>query len=329
MNWQNKRVLVTGAGGFIGGHLTDRLVREGASVRAFVRNNSQNTIGCLADLSPDVMASVEVIPGSILEPEALESAVRGTDCVFHLAAIISIPYSYLHPRQTYDTNQMGTLNVLNAVNKHSVPRAVITSTSEVYGTALRVPIDEDHPLQGQSPYAASKIAADKVAESYYLSFDTPVAIARPFNTYGPRQSLRAVIPVIITQALGGGEILLGETTSTRDFTFVADTAEGFLRIAACDEALGQPINIGTGQEISILQLAETIAAVVGTECRIKQDPQRIRPDKSEVRRLCAGTELARRVLGWSPGTDLRTGLEATIKWFRGRSDAPTGDQYVI
>ena len=251
MNWNNKKVLVTGAGGFIASHLVERLVGEGAQVRAFVRYNSRNDVGMLRTVSPDVFSQLEIMRGDLRDIEAVRNAVRDSDTVFHLGALIAIPYSYVNPREVIDVNIMGTMNVLMAARDFGVRRVVHTSTSEVYGTAQYVPIDEAHPLQGQSPYSASKIGADKIAESFYRSFDVPVVTLRPFNTYGPRQSTRAVIPTIITQALTQDEVKLGSLEPSRDFTFVTDTANGFLRVAEADNVLGEEINLGNDNTIRI------------------------------------------------------------------------------
>lgn len=314
MNWQGKTVLVTGAGGFIGSHLTERLVREGAQVRAFVRYNSRNDPGLLRQLPPETYRALELVSGDLRDSEAMRAALRGIDIVFHLGALIAIPYSYLHPREVIDTNIMGTLNVLMAARDLGTARVVHTSTSEVYGTAQVVPIDERHPLQGQSPYAASKIGADKIAESFYRSFGVPVATLRPFNTYGPRQSARAVIPTIITQALTREEIHLGALDPLRDFTFVTDTVEGFLRAGWYEAAVGQEINVGAGECISIGDLAHKILTLVGRELPIQCDAERLRPEKSEVLRLHADTEKARRLLEWVPQVSLDEGLRHTIAW---------------
>ncbi|MBI4278634.1 MAG: GDP-mannose 4,6-dehydratase [Armatimonadetes bacterium] len=314
MGWSGRGVLVTGATGFIGGHLVERLVREGARVRAFVRYNSQRTADGLDPLAPDVRGDVEVVRGTILEPEAVAAACRGAECVFHLAAVVPIPYSYHRPREVLETNAVGTLNVLNAARQHGVARVVVTSTSEVYGTARYVPIDEQHPLQAQSPYAASKIASDKLAESYHLSYDLPVAIIRPFNTYGPRQSLRAVIPTIIAQALFREVVALGDLTPTRDFLFVEDTVSGFLCVGESAEAVGRVVNVGSGQEIAIGDVAQTVLALTGSRARVVREDVRVRPGASEVRRLCADTRLARERLGWAPRIALQEGLRRTIDW---------------
>jgi len=310
------KVLVTGAGGFIGSHLVERLVREGLNVRAFVRYNSRQDPGLLALLSPDVQSAVEVIAGDLRDADAVSSAARGCEIICHLGALIAIPYSYVHPREVVETNVIGTLNVLMAARAWEVQRLVHTSTSEVYGTARYTPIDEAHPLQGQSPYSASKIGADKLVESFHRSYGLPAVTVRPFNTYGPRQSTRAVIPTIITQALTGDVIRLGDLKTTRDFTFVADTVEGFWRASRTAGIEGQEINVGTDAEISIGDLAHLICQLLGKKPVIEVDPQRLRPTASEVRQLWASPARSRALLGWSPTTDLKTGLSLTIDWFR-------------
>jgi dTDP-glucose 4,6-dehydratase len=315
-----KKILVTGADGFIGSHLVEALVREGASVRALVFYNSLNSWGWLDDAAPDVHGKFEVVAGDIRDAEFVRGAVRGCEIVLHLAALISIPFSYVSTAAFIDTNVVGTLNVLQAARDAGVARLVCTSTSEVYGTAQRVPIDEDHPLQAQSPYAASKIAADQLALSFYRSFETPVAILRPFNTYGPRQSARAVIPTVISQiANGAREIELGSLHPTRDFSFVGDTVQGFLHAAVADGAVGQVINTGSDFEISIGDLAKLIAETMHADVKVKHAAERVRPEASEVERLWADVSRASSVLGWKPehgGREgLTRGLKKTIDWF--------------
>lgn len=314
MNWSHQRVLVTGAGGFIGSHLTERLVALGARTRALVRYNSAGTWGWL-DESP-MKGDIDVVAGDICDRDQLQTIVQGQDVVFHLAALIAIPYSYRAPASYVRTNVEGTVNLLQAALDAGVSKTIVTSTSEVYGTARQVPIGEDHPLQAQSPYAATKIAADMLAESFRRSFDLPVRIVRPFNTYGPRQSARAVIPTIITQALAGEPIRLGHLTPTRDFTFVADTVEGFVKMAEADADPGGVVHLGTGQEISIGDLARTILAIVGSRSLVVTDAERERPNASEVERLCADTTRARKLLGWTRGSSLDDGLRQTIDWIR-------------
>lgn len=318
--WNGKQVLVTGAGGFIGSQLTEELVARGASVRAFVRYNSRGDTGLLKLTPPEVLDRIEVIAGDLRDPEAVRRAVQGSEVVFHLGALISIPYSYLHPREVTETNVMGTFNVLAACLDAGVARLVHTSTSEVYGTAQRVPIDEEHPLQGQSPYSATKIGADKLAEAYYRSFDLPVVTVRPFNTYGPRQSARAVIPTIITQALTQNVIHLGSLETRRDFTYVTDTISGFLRAAQQPGVEGRTYNLGVGSEVTIGELTDRIIRLVGRPVSIETDPDRLRPEKSEVMRLLSDNSLARDELGWQPQVDLETGLRRTVDWIAAHLD---------
>ncbi len=309
-----KRVLVTGAGGFIGSHLVERLVREGAQVRAFVRYNSRGDSGILSQVSPEILAQVELIGGDIRDLPAIMAASRKTDILFHLGAIIAIPYSYLHPAEVVESNVLGTLNVLLAARENEIGRVIHTSTSEVYGTAQRVPIDETHPLQGQSPYSASKIGADKLAESFYCAYNLPVVTVRPFNTYGPRQSTRAIIPTIITQALTQPVVRIGNLEARRDFTYVSDTVSGFLCAAETEGVEGHTFNLGTGSDIRIGELAEKIIRIIGKQVEFAIDPQRLRPEKSEVQRLISDNRLARQWLGWAPGVDLDAGLSQTIDW---------------
>lgn len=310
------RVLVTGAGGFIGSHLVERLVQENAEVRAFVHYNSRNDWGLLELVSEPVKQALEVVSGDVQDPFFVRKAVDRCEVVFHLASLIPIPYSYIAPQSYVSTNVMGALNVMQACVEAGVRRIVHTSTSEVYGTARYVPIDEAHPLCGQSPYAASKIGADMIAESYYRSFNLPVAIVRPFNTYGPRQSARAVIPTIIGQALAGDVIKLGSTAPTRDLNYVDDTVDAFVRVATNEAAIGQVTNVGTGQETSIGQLAERIRALLRSPSRIETDAQRIRPARSEVERLVCDNRRAKTLLDWTPKFDLDAGLQRTIEWMR-------------
>jgi NAD dependent epimerase/dehydratase len=330
MSWNGKTVLVTGAGGFIGSHLTGRLADLGASVRALVHYNSRNDWGNLAFLTPAQQARVAVTLGNVEDSGCVDRAVEGCDCVFHLAALIGIPYSYVAPRSYVATNVTGTLNVLDAVLRHRVPRAVHTSTSEAYGTALYVPIDENHPLQGQSPYSATKIAADKLAESYFLSFGAPVATIRPFNTYGPRQSARAVIPTIASQLLAGKNVVaLGSLGPERDLTFVEDTVAGFLAVAECDRALGQVVNVGTGSAISVGDLAKRLVDMVNPAARIETVEERVRPDRSEVLRLVCANAKARELTGWAPRVSLDEGLGRTVEFIRDNLDLYRADIYTV
>jgi NAD dependent epimerase/dehydratase len=314
-----RRVLVTGAGGFIGSHLTEALVTGGASVRAFVRYDSQGSHGHLDDLGPNVTREIEVVPGDLRDPASVARVVADRDVVFHLGALVAIPYSYVAPEAYVATNVAGTLNVLDACRHVGVHRIVHTSTSEVYGTAQITPITEQHPLRPQSPYAASKAASDHLALAYHASFDLPVVVLRPFNTFGPRQSLRAVIPTIAAQLLRGGPVRLGSTAPTRDFTFVSDTVAAFLAAAIAPRALGRTIQLGTGVEISVGDVAVLIADIVGVPLRIERDEARIRPAASEVERLVSDPAVAREVLGWEPQVPLRDGLRKTVAWLKGSS----------
>jgi NAD dependent epimerase/dehydratase len=320
MRLQGKKVLVTGADGFIGSHLTEYLVRAGADVRAFVFYNSFNSWGWLDEANDDIKRSLEVFAGDIRDPHGVRTAMKDCDVVMHLAALIAIPYSYHSPDTYVDTNVKGTLNVVQAARELGVERVVHTSTSEVYGTARFVPITEAHPLQGQSPYSASKIGADQMAQSFFASFNTPVTTIRPFNTYGPRQSARAVIPTIITQiAIGARTLKLGALHPTRDFNYVQDTVRGFVAVAECDAAVGQVLNVGSNYEITVGDTARLIAEMMGREVEFTSDEQRMRPAGSEVERLWADNTRVRELTGWAPqypGVDgLRRGLQATIAWF--------------
>ncbi|MBZ5552570.1 MAG: NAD-dependent 4,6-dehydratase LegB [Acidobacteriia bacterium] len=316
MKLQNKKVLVTGADGFIGSHLAERLVGLGATVRAIAYYNSFNSWGWLDTMSAEVLNDMEVVTGDVRDPSFVRQAVKGNDVVFHLAALIAIPYSYQSPGSYVDTNIRGTLHVMEAARDLGVEKVIHTSTSEVYGSAQYVPINEDHPLQGQSPYSASKIGADQIALSFHLSFNTPVAVLRPFNTYGPRQSLRAVIPTIITQiASGKNKISLGALHPTRDFNYVEDTVTAFLDVAASDLTSGKVINSGSGREISIGDVAGEIARLMNSNIEIVCDKDRLRPEPSEVQRLRADNTRLKQLTGWSPRFTLETGLEKTIAWF--------------
>ncbi|MBY5370732.1 SDR family NAD(P)-dependent oxidoreductase [Rhizobium leguminosarum] len=310
-----KKALVTGADGFIGSHLVETLVRSGVEVRALCQYNSFSSWGWL-DQS-EYRGQFEAVLGDVRDPSQMRSVARGVDTIFHLAALIAIPYSYQAPSSYIDTNVNGTLNVLQGALDAGVGRVIQTSTSEVYGTARFVPISESHPLQAQSPYSASKIGADAIAYSYHSSFDLPVTIARPFNTYGPRQSARAVIPTVISQLLSGRtKLKLGALSPTRDFNFVQDTCDGFLALAACDEAIGQTVNIGSGSEISIGDTVRLIADIIGVSVEIECDEQRLRPANSEVERLCCDNSLIKSLTGFSPRYSLEDGLKATIDWLR-------------
>ena len=319
-NWDNRRVLVTGAGGFIGSHLVERLLAEGARVRAFVRYNSRGDPGLLRMLSSQELARIELVAGDLQDDDAVRKAIQEIQVVFHLGAMISIPYSYRHPVEVARTNFIGTLNVLTASREFEVERLIHTSSSEVYGTALQIPMSEAHPLQGQSPYSASKIGADKLAESFSCAFELPVVTVRPFNTFGPRQSARAVIPTIITQALTKETIHLGNQDTKRDFTFVQDTVAGLVKAAEVPGIEGKVLNLGTGQEIAIGELARKIIQKIGRSVEITADPVRLRPVGSEVLRLLSDNTLARKTLGWAPEVSLEDGLDQTISWIKNHLD---------
>lgn len=315
------KVLVTGADGFIGSHLTEDLVKSGYKVKAFVYYNSFNTWGWLDTLPSDIMNNVEIFTGDIRDPNGVRTAMHEVDGVFHLAALIAIPFSYHSPDSYVDTNIKGTLNVLQAARDYDLERVLVTSTSEVYGTARYVPIDENHPFQGQSPYSATKIGADRLAESFYRSFGLPVTIVRPFNTYGPRQSARAVIPTIISQLISGAdEIKLGALTPTRDFNYVKDTAAGFIAIAESEKTIGEEINIATQKEISIGELAQTIIDQLNPSAKIACDEERLRPEKSEVNRLLGSNQKILQLTNWKPKYTLNEGIMETISWIRDNID---------
>lgn len=317
MDLIGKHVLVTGADGFIGSHLVETLMEEGCNVKAFVCYNSFSSWGWIDSFPKDKLKDIEIFSGDIRDPNGVEMAMKDSEIVFHLAALIAIPFSYHSPDSYVDTNIKGTLNVLQASRKLNIEKVLVTSTSEVYGTAKYVPIDEKHPFQGQSPYSATKIAADRLSESFYRSFDLPVAIVRPFNTYGPRQSARAVIPTIITQLLGGiNKIKLGQLTPTRDFNYVKDISKAFCEIAKSDGVIGEEINVATGTEISIGDVADLLIAMINPEAEIVLESARVRPDKSEVNRLLGDNSKILSLTGWSPQYDLQTGLQETIDWFK-------------
>lgn len=323
-----KKVLVTGAGGFIGSHLTERLVRDGHEVRVLVRYNGRDDHGHLDRVAADVRSAIEIHRGDLKDPEAVRAAVDGRAMVFHLGALIAIPYSYQNPHDVVQTNVVGTAHVLDACRaSRSLERVVLTSTSEVYGTAQYVPIDERHPLRGQSPYSATKIGADALGESFYRAFGLPVTILRPFNTFGPRQSARAIIPTIISQALTRPVVRLGSLDPRRDLTYVKDTVEGFVAIAGCDAALGRVVNIGRGSDVSIGELVERIGARIGRPIEVATDADRVRPAASEVGRLVAGTALAQELWGWKPRYSLDDGLDETIAWVRENLGLFRVDQY--
>jgi NAD dependent epimerase/dehydratase len=317
MNLKNKKVLITGSEGFIGSHLTERLIELGANVTAFVQYNSFNNWGWIDTFDKNIKDSINVITGDVREYDNMKRAIKGQDVVFHLAALIAIPYSYLSPMTYVRTNVEGTTNILEACREYEIEKIVHTSTSETYGTALYVPIDEKHPMQGQSPYSASKIAADKMAESFYRSFNLPVTTIRPFNTYGPRQSARAVIPTIISQILAGKtEIKLGSLTPTRDFNYVKDTAEAFIKVAESDKTIGEVINAGSNYEISIGDTVKKIVDIIGKDVKIICDEERIRPEKSEVNRLWADNTKIKELTEWTPQYSIDDGLKETIQWIK-------------
>lgn len=323
-----RKILVTGADGFIGSHLTEELVGNGDRVKAFVYYNSFNSWGWLDTLPNEILNEIEVFSGDIRDPNGVREAMKGADEVFHLAALIAIPFSYHSPDSYVDTNIKGTLNIIQAARDLNTKRVLVTSTSEVYGTAKYVPIDEDHPYQGQSPYSATKIAADRLAESFYRSFNMPITIVRPFNTYGPRQSARAVIPTIITQLLAGKkEIQLGLLTPTRDFNYVKDTVNGFIEIAKSEKTIGEEVNIATQQEISIGQLAGELIKQISPEAKIVCDDQRLRPEKSEVNRLLGSNEKIKRLTNWKPKYTFEHGIAETIEFFRKNIDKYKTDIY--
>ncbi len=316
MNWQSERVLVTGGAGFIGSHLTEKLVGLGAKVKVLVHYNSRNHWGNLEYLPKEVLDQVEVFLGDVQDPYSVQKAVAGCTVVFHLASLIAIPYSYVAPASYVETNVKGSLNVMEACLRADVKRVVHTSTSETYGTALYTPIDEGHPLQGQSPYSASKIGADKIVESYYRSFDLPVSTLRPFNTFGPRQSARAVIPTIIAQALTSNVVELGALSPVRDLTYVKDTVMGFIKMAESEKTIGEVVNIGNGRGITIGELAKRIIALIGRDIEIRTNQQRMRPEKSEVMKLICNNSKAEAIMNWKPSYSLDEGLKETIEFIR-------------
>jgi NAD dependent epimerase/dehydratase len=327
LNWKGKKVLVTGAGGFIGSHLAEALVEQGAEVRAMVHYNALGSWGWL-DSSPFKNA-IEVFAGDIADRDSVKAAMKDRAVVFHLAALIAIPYSYHAPASYVRTNVEGTLNVLQTAREAGIERLIHTSTSEVYGTARVVPIPETHPLQGQSPYSASKIGADKMAEAFQLSFGLPVVTVRPFNTFGPRQSGRAVIPTIISQCLAGKPVKLGNLHPTRDLNYVSNTAAGFIKAAEAADAVGKTYNLGSGREISIGDLAKLIIHLTGSQTKVEEDTSRVRPTGSEVERLLADASLANRELGWKPEVDLEEGLKRTIEWIQSNQERYRPDVYTL
>lgn len=329
MNWQGHKILVTGAGGFIGSHLAERLVVLGGRVRAFVRYTSRWDVGMLRFVPAEIFREMEIVAGDLRDADAVRQAAQGCQTIFHLGALISIPYSYVHPREVVETNVLGTLNVLEAVRSANVQRLVHTSSSEVYGTAQCVPIEEGHALQAQSPYSASKIGADRVVESYWRAFGTPAVTLRPFNIYGPRQSARAVIPTIITQALVRDKVCLGNLHPTRDFTFVSDMVTAFIAVAEAEGVIGQEINVGTDTEISIGDLTQKIVTLIGRPVTVIVEDVRVRPPLSEVERLWADNSKAKQLIGWSPQVDLDVGLSQTIGWISEHLDLYQPEVYQI
>lgn len=329
MMWRNKNILITGAGGFIGSHLTEKLVNLGAEVTVFVRYNSQNNFRLIEILPDKIKEKLNIIQGDLRDSDAIRNAIKNIDIVFHLGALVGIPYSYVHPRETIETNVIGTFNILAAAKEFDIEKIIHTSTSEVYGTAQYVPIDEKHPLQGQSPYSASKIAADKIAQSFYLSYGLPVAVIRPFNSYGPRQSARAIVPTLITQALTKNEITLGSISPTRDLTYVIDTVGAFIKIAESSKSIGEVINIGSNFEISIENLAKKIINLINPDVKIVIDRKRIRPKESEVGRLWADASKADKILGWKPNVSFDNGLKITIDWISKHLEFYKPDMYGI
>lgn len=325
MNWQGRKVLVTGAGGFIGSHLAERLVKLGANVRGLVRYGSRGSTGWLSGLRD----TIEVVAGDVRDPECVQGAMEDVEVVFHLAALIGIPYSYRAPDSYVQTNIEGTLNVLQAARRLRTPRVVHTSTSEVYGTAQAVPMKESHPLRAQSPYSATKIAADKLVEAFQLSFGIPTVTLRPFNTFGPRQSARAVIPTIIGQCLKGRRVRLGNLAATRDLNYVSNTVDGFIKAATASEAVGLTINLGSGREISVGELTRLIARIMDRDITIETEEQRLRPEQSEVERLVADNLLASQKLNWQPAVSLEDGLAKTIDWFRSHETENQAVAYAV
>jgi len=329
MNWKKTKVLVTGANGFIGSHLSEHLVNLGAKITVLLEYNPDNYLGHLKFLQKNMLSEMEQVLGDIRDPELIKKIVKGKDTIFHLGALVSIPYSFINPREVFEVNAGGTLNILLAARDQEVNKIVTTSTSEVYGTALYTPIDENHPLQAQSPYAASKIAADKIAESFYKTYNLPVAIIRPFNTYGPRQSDRAIIPTIIIQALKKSTINIGSTTPRRDLSYVLDTVDGFIKIAESKKSIGQVINIGLGEDISIGELITMITSIMDKEIRVISTEKRKRPKKSEVMQLLCDNSKAKKIVNWIPKVSLKEGLNMTIEWIKNNTDYYNPDKYQI
>jgi NAD dependent epimerase/dehydratase len=329
MSLDSTPVLVTGAGGFIGGHLVTELVRLGASVRAFVRYNSRNERGTLDWLEPEIVRDVDVVLGDLRDIESVQQAAEGIEVIFHLGAQIAIPYSFVNPRDFFETNALGTMNVAQAALRAGARRLVHTSTSEVYGSARTIPITEEHPLEPQSPYAASKVASDKLVDAWHRTYELPATVLRPFNTYGPRQSARAVIPTIISQALAGGPVRLGSLTPRRDLTYVEDTVAGFLAAADAPAAVGRTIQLGTGHDVSVGDIVAMVGEILGRKLEVEHDADRVRPANSEVERLISDPSLAFELTGWRPQIDLREGLARTIEWMESNTGRYRTDHYVI
>ena len=329
MDIKNKKVLVTGAGGFVGSHLVEALIKSGAKVKAFVHYNSRNDWGMLEDVDKNVLREIEVIASDLRDADAVRKAVKDQEVVFHLGALIGIPYSYVNPRDVVDTNVSGTLNVLTSARDFNVEKVIHTSTSEVYGTAQYVPMDENHPANPQSPYAASKLAADLLALSFHRSYDLPVGVIRPFNIYGPRQSARAVIPSIIIQALLKKTVNLGSIFPTRDLTFVTDSASGFVAFAECEKTVGEVVNLGSNREVSINELIEIVSTCLNKKIKITKDKKRVRPEKSEVERLFSDSSKAKALFGWNPKIDIEEGIRKTISWIEKNIDEYKQEIYNI
>ncbi|MBU1599753.1 GDP-mannose 4,6-dehydratase [bacterium] len=329
MNWKDKKVLVTGASGFIGSHLVEHLIDLGSKITILLEYTPYNDLGSLKFLPQNILSEIEQVPGDLRDPEVMKKIIQKKDVVFHLAALISVPYSFQNPREVFEVNALGTLNILLAAKEEGVEKIITTSTSEVYGTALYTPIDEKHPLQAQSLYSASKISADKIAESFYKTYNIPVAVIRPFNTYGPRQSDRAIIPTIIIQALMKKEIKIGSLTPRRDLNYVSDTVNGFIKIAESEKSIGQVINIGTGKDISIGELTQTILSIMNKNIKIISTETRKRPEKSEVMQLLCDNQKAKKLIGWEPKISLKEGLSKTIEWVKTHPEYYHPDKYQI
>jgi dTDP-glucose 4,6-dehydratase len=327
--WRGVRVVVTGAGGFIGSHLVERLVVLGAEATAFLRYNSRSEKGLIDECPEDVRSQIRVVWGDLRDPDSLRRGFGRAEVIFHLGALVGIPYSYDSPRQYVDTNVVGTLNVLEAARASEVRRVIHTSTSEVYGTPIYTPIDEKHPLQGQSPYSATKIGADKIVESFWRAFGLPATTIRPFNTFGPRQSARAILPAIIRQALNRSTIRLGSLEPVRDMNFVADTIDAFIRIARCDAALGRVVNVGSGRGQTVGEMVEGVSKILGKSLQVTTEEQRVRPPSSEVAELIADATLAKQLFGWQPSTSFEEGLKATVEWFGGSRFSHDPAEYVV